>query len=504
MLGRLGERRADGSVRPGLTAVAIGAASVLVAAVLFRVRSDVVDDAYITFRAAENAAHGLGLTFDPGASPVESFSNPLLTLLLVATSALGMPSIAVARALGLAGLFVSAVGAGKIVRHAGGTERAVCVAVAATLGSFALTFYAWLGLETTFYAGLLTATVWRWLAASQRTDLVLVLLFVLVGASRPEAPLVLVAFLPLLARHPDRRRALVHASMVLLVLLSLLVLRWWGYGSLVPNTFFAKSAGSADHDPSTPAIVGSLAQLVSFVLALGLVLPFAALAAPLGRGAPARAALPPVVATLVFAVYAGGDWMPAARYLAPALPLVVALGALGLDRLVARGARPALVYPIALLAALAGSIDLLATATIHQHEFPYTVLSSEGHVAAARDMRTHLPPRARVVAFRIGALGWAGDFEVIDLLGLADREIARIAAAHPDYHPQRTRMGDDLPELRALVAARDPDAVLLVTDADADFDPAFELYGLSFSFVRSYPLGIDQAWALYRRERGGP
>lgn len=478
-------------------------ALVLCALVLLRVWTDVIDDAWITFRAAENAARGEGLTFNPGEPPVESFSNPLLALVLWATASAGLPSIWVARALGLLGLGLAVRGSGRLVSLAGGGERAALLASAATLGSFPLVFYAWTGLETTLYAGLVTAAVWRWLERGERLDPLGALLFFLVALSRPEAPLVLLCFFPLLGRDPDRRRTSALATLVLCALAALVALRLGYYGDLVPNTFHAKSAGSADHDPTSSPLFASLAHVGSFALALGVVLPAAALFAPLGRGARARAIAAPVLGCLLFALYAGGDWMPGARYLAPAIPLVAALGALGLEALARRGAirRPGLAHGLALAAALAGSAELLLTATLHRDEFPYPVLRSTEHLAAAREMRALLPPRARVIAFRIGALGWAGDFDVVDLLGLADREVARIAERHPEYHPQRTRMGEDLPELRAYVASRDADALLLVTEADASFDPAVELYGQQFTYAGHWPLGVGEAWALYRRER---
>ena len=99
------------------------------------------------------------------------------------------------------------------------------------------------------------------------------------------------------------------------------------------------------------------------------------------------------------------------------------------------------------------------------------------------------------------ALGDVGDYEVIDLLGLTDRGIAEIASSTPGYHPQRSRMGDDVPALREYVASQDPDAVLLVTYADGELDPSIHLYDLSFRFADAYPIGTDQRWALYLRER---
>src|SRR5215468_4863974 len=49
-----------------------------------------IDDAGISFAYARNLAEGHGLVSQPGAPPVEGFSNPAWTLLLAALQAVGL------------------------------------------------------------------------------------------------------------------------------------------------------------------------------------------------------------------------------------------------------------------------------------------------------------------------------------------------------------------------------------------------------------------------------
>lgn len=480
------------------------AAAALVAVLsALRASSDTLDDAFISFRAVHNLVAGRGLTFNPGAPPVECFSNPLFVLLLVPFAALGLPLPAVAALLGALGLVSAVLGVHRLARAADLGELPHAVAVAATLGATPLVYYALTGLETGLFAGLLTLALARSVERAP-SDPIAILLWTLAALSRPEAPLPVLIALAALVPRPLDRRALAPFALVLSALALVELGRITYYGDVVPNTFHAKPPGSADHDPSTFGPVAGLLYVARFALGLGLVLPLGALAAVRGaKDAPVlRGALALITGGLVFALYAGGDWMPMGRYLVPYLPCVAVAGAIGLDGLARRGALgPGLALGLAGLAALLGSLDALTELWLHAREYPFHVMGSRDSVAAIEGMRPLLPPGSRVVAFRIGALGDVGDYHVIDLLGLVDRRIAEIAAATPGYHPQRSRMGDDVPALRALVRDEDPDAVLLVTYADGELDRELTLYGLTFRFAEAYPIGTDQRWALYLRVR---
>jgi hypothetical protein len=66
-----------------------------------------IDDAFITFRYAENFANGLGLVFNPGDKPVEGYSNFLWLLILSLLYKIGLPVYISAKVLGVI-FFISA------------------------------------------------------------------------------------------------------------------------------------------------------------------------------------------------------------------------------------------------------------------------------------------------------------------------------------------------------------------------------------------------------------
>ena len=77
------------------------------------------DDAWITYRYAENWVAGHGLVFEPGAERVEGYSNPLWLAISATALWLGGDPFAVTRALGVASylIAIAAVGLG-LTRHA--------------------------------------------------------------------------------------------------------------------------------------------------------------------------------------------------------------------------------------------------------------------------------------------------------------------------------------------------------------------------------------------------
>src|SRR4030042_4407855 len=59
------------------------------------------EDAYISFRYAENVAQGYGLAFNPGESAAEGYSNPTWVLLLSICANLELSTVTAGRCLGL-------------------------------------------------------------------------------------------------------------------------------------------------------------------------------------------------------------------------------------------------------------------------------------------------------------------------------------------------------------------------------------------------------------------
>jgi hypothetical protein len=320
----------------------------------------VCDDAFISFRYAENLVHGHGLVFNVG-ERVEGYTNFLWTLGIAAGMRLGVDPVtftgwaglacfaATIALLALAGARIAAPGAAFV------PIAAVCFAAHEHAQVFASG-----GLETSLFTLLVTAIVLATAAARGGWGLFAAgTLGVLATMTRPDGILwygVAGARALWLAR--ERRSAIPLIAVALPGLLfyaPYFAWKWSYYGYPVPNTFYAKSAHSPYPDQGLyyiglyfgcyfVLVAGALAALVSCLRR-----------APAG-GPPLRGrALPAVIlggvaVYLAFVAWVGGDFM-FARFLVPLTPALY----LGFDALRARwpGAR----FGIALLAvALAATL----------------------------------------------------------------------------------------------------------------------------------------------------
>ncbi len=486
-------------------------AAVVLVAGFWRAAGDTVDDAWITFRCVQNFVHGAGLGFNPNAH-IECFSNPLLVLLLTPAAAAGIPLALAARVIGTVAFFTCILGAFRLSQRIGASPLFGATAACATAASFPLLYYSVTGLETGLFAALLLGGVWRH-AVRNRLDLAGTLIWLAVAWCRPEG-IAYVAFFFLLALWRERR-APSNAFLLTLLLAAAIgtgfILRHAYYGLWLPNTFYAKPPGTADLDPGTGALHASLLYLGSYLSGLGVIPPvFAAWAASRAfrdtwrsRRVETPLLLTSVIGTgAAFAFYTGGDWFPAGRYLQPVTPALMVLAALGAQELANRfrhAARPDLFAAVLLLPLILANLMTLGDFQRRRDRYPFHVMNSRALVEAGRWLHAHLPPGTSIAAYRIGAVGYFSDCEIIDLLGLADHTIARIIARHPDYHPWR-EMGDDLPELRERLAARRPGALLQIGFQGKRHPSSLKRYGLTYGLAKAWPQGHDQDLLLYLRQ----
>lgn len=301
------------------------AVAVFVAACLHFVNFS-YDDAFISFRYAENLASGHGLVFNPG-ERVEGYSNFAWTLLLAVPALLGaskleLGMLVAAKALGGFSALASLLLLGR------GARFPIGALYLAALAPFAV--WAMAGLEAPL--------VGLWL-------LVVVLLderersgafqgvpwsaLALAGAAltRPEPVLL---FWPLLALRwrelPAQRR--VRAGVAYAVTFWtpcgwLLLARRSYYGEWLPNTYFAKRGG----DPEAWQRGADYLARASAELGLGLmVVTCCVLLWCARRWSRSCTLLLVMLLTHAFCVvYDGGDWMLGHRLVVPALPLVALL-----------------------------------------------------------------------------------------------------------------------------------------------------------------------------------
>lgn len=392
-----------------------------------------VDDAFISFRYAQQFIHGNGLVFNIG-ERVEGYTNFLWTMVLAAIMAIGGDPVVVAPILTLALAFVSViltVALGQRILSAPWSGMAgLLVAVS---GPFLLYTSRGSGMETALFsaltlASLLALTKQRWWLAGFLTALTLL--------TRPDG-IVLAAVCSaytfwiggdtFTAR---LRKLLAYALPLAGIYGSYFIWRWTYYGYLLPNTFYVKVGGSEAQFTRGITYLWNFgrADLLLFAGALG---------AAIGvwtrwRRTRAPASLLLIGCfTLVFSCYivvVGGDWMPGARFCIPLIPLLAILWTWGLAGLAERTrslSLPAYALAAALIAAIAYQLPNDSSYR------PNTDVWHENDLVArqrevGRWIKAHTPAETTVVVAAAGALPYYADRPAIDALGLNDLHIAHL------------------------------------------------------------------------------
>lgn len=420
-------------------------------------RFALIDDAYISFRYAQNLLAGHGLVFNPG-ERVEGYTNFLWVMLLAGARALGVGFETASQVLGGGfGLLALVALTDFVPRSEGRPAWSVLLAPALFVATLAPMMWAVHGLETALFMALLALAVRADLhgLTDGRPRPSSAVWFALASLARPEGlPLFLARLgLGVLLEGPAYRRrgGLVHGAIYLAILVPFFLGRLAYYGEPLPNTFYAKVG------LSSAVVVHGLKYVEVFLASWGSLL-FVALVPAVRAALHERRtayALGMLVAGLGVVVLEGGDVFWAFRFIVPLCPLLyfaVQEGVFEASRWL-RGR--------ALSAALAGAV--LVTGALHAaHVGRFAQLEAEGadeFVArmklVGRSLREHLPPTATIAVNAAGTLPFVSGLRTIDMLGMTDAHIAH----------RRVPLGGDLAGHQKgdgrYVLSRRPEVILL-------------------------------------------
>ncbi len=467
------------------------------------------DDAFISFRYAQNLVAGYGLVYNPG-ERVEGYTNFLYTLLAALLLWLGGEPVLWSYLLGVALALLLLLLTYALATHLIGLPWGLVAALfVGTSQSLLIHSARGGGLETALYAVLLlaAAAVYLWPTAAltpQPTGPLTLaltgLLLALATLTRPEGALLLaltilhalVADLHMAElRRPHGLRMFLRRKLglgallgpYLLVIGPFFIARYSYYGDLLPNTFYAKTGGGLRALPRGLAYSWDFAQTMGgpFLL-LGLVGLIRGRTAAL-RGWRGYFLLLISVYT-AYIISVGGDHFLGERFFVPLVALIAILVADGLAILMrAALARPAL--RLAAIPLLVLVLSLYSTmALTRTREDDYILQGMDESLAIWRElgwwMADHTAPDESIAVMGAGAIAFYGQRPTIDMLGLTDRHIARVVvpamgagtAGHekrdPDYVLNQRRptyipdmWADYFPDRAALQA--DYDLVTITT-----------------------------------------
>jgi hypothetical protein len=359
------------------------------------------DDSFISLRYVRHLAHGEGYVYNLG-ERVEGATNLLWILLLVPCEWLRLDLVWAARVLGL-----------------------LCAAGALTLAAIEV----WKRSDLVFGIavvafGALQADFCCWSAAGLETPLVALLgMLILQRAGGGWGPFAGLAF----AARPDgllsvlgggRGRRADYAWLAGVVG-AITAFRLAYFHALVPNSASAKLSASTEQWAEGARYLATFLvdgnELLVLCALIGI---WACRSDPLVRGAAFW-----IAAQVGFCVLVGGDGLSMHRFLAPIVPPLALLAALGLEKLVAMSGYRLAAIPWALCVAIPlGMANGGQRSPLAQRDAEIPRWSEAG-----RWLASHSRPEDVVAAAPIGAVGYYSERPILDLLGLTDPHIARVA-----------------------------------------------------------------------------
>lgn len=222
-----------------------------------------VDDAYITFRYAENLAVHSELTWNVGEEPVEGYTGVALPVMLALLIKMGISPVTASHAIGMISFLV---GGFFLYLHAGGLgldNKVSIFSFRTSIRDVLLLLYGtapfmythvFSGLETVLFTSFVLISAFAlhkcMVDAKHQALIESSLLLILLATSliRPEGVVLALIFMPVLIfiKLKYRKAAIIHfciKAFLLYVVPAVIyfVWRWNYYGQLMPNTFYAKS-----------------------------------------------------------------------------------------------------------------------------------------------------------------------------------------------------------------------------------------------------------------------
>lgn len=470
---------------PAVGIVGLGVAAFIVSS---RAWTFLCDDAFISFRYADNLARHGALVFNPSLPErVEGYTNFLWVVVLGALARLGVPPPEAAAALTVLAAAVGLVALTALVRalrrQAGDpiAELRPVDGVPALLCAVQPEYMVWShsGLETSAATALVLGAAWAFTTGRVRTA---ALLAAAAGLTRPDALVPIAVFglvwiavrgVPVLRREGTGAirslawRPLGLAALLFCVpLLAHLLWRHAYYGEWLPNTWTVKVHGRLLRDTWGADYVRAWVSGMH----LGYFAPLAILVRPRHL-----LLLLPGAAVLGYAWWVGGDFMAYGRFVQVATACL--FGAVGwmladaerrLAALSGHGtwlAHAPLAIALGLVAVQARSARARweadraqPTGWLDGRWEGVTTMDRFARVgwAVGRWMQANLPPDTLVTVGAAGAVPYGSQLPTLDAFGLVDPAIARM----PDVKPRAGKGGRPGHQLYApieYIRQRDPD-----------------------------------------------
>jgi len=490
----------------------IAAALVYLAAMAYTTRSYFVDDAYIGFRYVDNFVSGKGFVFNPP-DRVEGISNIGWLAFLAPWSFLADPPV-VAKIAGIALVGVTVVLTYLIALRLMGDRPDYVFALPIPLlvaTHYIYVYFSLTGMETALLCMLLSLIVY--FALLDRYKILSALLASFAFLVHPECILIYPLALLIDLRLNIRGWKKHIGPMIVFVgaIIGFTIGRYLYYGSILPNTFYAKPSQIVtvigrfvglfnSTNPNIPApFNGILVVVLLFFGIRSFWKKFRTASAYIGAI---------VLVGMFFCIYSQPDWSGTGRYFAPYVPIasipfwagLIVIHRKLLSNLMSKAgqAKLLLLYASIMVACnLLVALGALGQASVNA--YPAFVLTSEPLVKPALWIRDNLPDESIIATKRIGALSYYSQKNVFDCkFGLTNKEVAKLVNKHKRYF-------SDLydPALKDIWKKVSPDYILedlVIVDAAVRASKGkrqrFQIHGIPYRLIKRFPISKTNEWAL--------
>ena len=486
------------------------------------------DDSYIFLRYSRHIAAGAGPVWNVGDAPVEGYTSVLYQALLTMAESLGWNAPARGGWIGIVLSLLALVLTWRLAERVN-PDRPLLNLLPPLLLALSDEFQYWAtaGMDAPLYTLLLVAAALVTLHWFQGRGPAwpVGLVWSLAALARPEALLLFGLTVVLAIGGRLARRQPVMTGLPLIVGLFLagqlpyLVWRWFTFGYLFPNTYYAKTGGGLaqlrgglDYVVASgprlfavgwlserwPALATLLPVVVVLLILLGLAL------RPRRPAAYAYLAGLLLVSLLVV-IYNGGDHFFRARFLVPLLPFVAVLLAAALDAFLSRPAARPLAAAAGLVVALLLAGWGLETGNKVRLDWADARLPADqvvppadgatlttldlwgvGFILMGQKLAEIATPDQSVAAVPIGSIGYFSGIRVLDMVGIVDPVIA-----HQPMDPAYTaswRPGHDKGD-GAHILSLEPDFIQLIDRLTSQPHPGPDDLSLRYkSIVELLPL----------------
>jgi len=381
------------------------------------------DDAYITYRYADNFRNGVGLVYNPG-EWVLGTTTPLFALLLGTLGFIFADIEFLGHWVGILSWIIAAVAAGALFWQA---KRPFTALLAMVFVALQPAMYSVVGMETSLVVALMLTGAWAWFAQRRVLAAVLLASLFLVRADG-------VLWALIIGLEVWRRNGRFPWRVTLLTIL--LAMPWllyaqWRYGSFLPNSVAAKSGQTAHmavggQGTFLHGFTDMWAWLPTIAVVAFLLLILAGLWV-IVKDARQFWYLPAWIVVYLTAYFLLGvvnfPW-----YFVPPVMMVTLIAAMGAGGLLGEGHvfwQTGKLHVALTAFALSASL-ILALVWVSQL---MVVPNQRGYMpiypSIGRWLAQNTPPQARVATIEIGVIGYLSQRPILDTMGLVSPEMTK-------------------------------------------------------------------------------